>query len=121
MSKLIFTLLLALSAMWGAAYEKSLSTQGVALTLTSAQPLVVGNNTFHLAFANAQNIQEVSIKAFMPEMPGMPYMEDVVTAMPKAGSFTSVVNFSMGGTWQLHIFVTLKEGKKVRLKTAIHL
>ena len=33
----------------------------------------------------------------------------------------SVVNLAMGGTWQVHVFITPKEGKKIRAKTSLNI
>ncbi|NOR58611.1 MAG: hypothetical protein GQ474_08830, partial [Sulfurimonas sp.] len=64
----------------------------------------------------------VSIKAFMPAMPGMPYMESVSDAKNLGdGKYNANVNLSMGGTWQVHIFITPKTGKKIRVKTSVNI
>ena len=64
----------------------------------------------------------MSVKVFMPAMPGMPYMESVSEAKSLGnGKFTTNINLSMGGTWQVHIFLTPKTGKKVRAKTSLNI
>jgi len=58
----------------------------------------------------------------MPAMPGMPYMESLSDAKSLGnGEFEANVNLSMGGTWQVHIFITPKEGKKIRAKTSLNI
>ena len=52
----------------------------------------------------------------------MPYMESVSKAKSLGnGEFEANVNISMGGTWQVHIFLTPKTGKKVRAKTSFNI
>ena len=64
---------------------------------------------------------EVTIKAFMPAMPGMPAMESKVKATSLGnGMYEAKLNLAMNGTWQIHIFITPKSGKKSRVKTSIN-
>jgi hypothetical protein len=61
------------------------------------------------------------LKAFMPAMPGMPAMESKVEAKNLGnGKYKATLNLAMGGTWQLHIFITPKSGKKSRVKTTLN-
>jgi hypothetical protein len=49
-------------------------------------------------------------------------MESVTDATSlENGKFTTNVNISMSGTWQVHIFLTPKTGKKVRAKTSLNI
>ncbi|MBU0721637.1 FixH family protein [bacterium] len=122
-------IILGLTLMFGglhaAAFEKEASSKVAVIKLSSEKPLVVGNNTIVFeVFKNgkATTGDEITVKSFMPAMPGMPYMEDKTPAKELGnGKYESVVNFSMGGTWQIQIFVTPKEGKKYRLKTSVNL
>ena len=54
---------------------------------------------------------KVKIKVFMPEMPGMPYMEYKAKAKLVEGKYKMMLNFSMGGTWQYHLKFKSKDGK----------
>ena len=57
----------------------------------------------------------------MPAMPGMPAMESKVTAKNLGhGVYEAKLNLAMSGTWQLHIFITPKTGKKSRVKTTLN-
>ena len=65
--------------------------------------------------------EKVSIKAFMPAMPGMPAMESKAEAkFLGEGKYEVKVNIAMNGTWQVHIFITPSQGKKSRVKTSIN-
>ena len=56
----------------------------------------------------------------MPAMMGMPAMESKADALSLGnGKYEARVNLAMGGTWQLHIFITPAEGKKSRVKTTL--
>ncbi len=80
---------------------------GYDLTLYTETTPVVGNNDFFVTLKkNGENVEDakVKIKFFMPEMPGMPYMEYKAKGISQDdGSFKLPVNFSMGGTWQYHL------------------
>ncbi len=76
------------------------------IILESKKPLVVGNNEiFVTLMKNGKKVTDakVKIKFFMPEMPGMPYME-FKEKLKKAGdSYKANINLSMGGTWQYQL------------------
>ncbi len=122
---LLFSVLLTLSSLHAAAFEKDAKSKTTQVHMSSEKPLVVGNNNINFQFSKkgqALNDAAVVVKAFMPAMPGMPYMESKVDAKNIGnGTYEAELNFSMGGTWQIHIFVTPKEGKKVRIKTSVNL
>jgi len=119
MSMLMFTL------SNGAAFEKEVKSRTALVKLSSAKPLVVGNNTIILQVFKNKKLSDndvVTTKAFMPAMPGMPFMENKNAAKYLGnGKYETTLNFSMSGTWQIHIFVTPKEGKKYRVKTSVNL
>lgn len=116
-------MLLGFSA-FGAAFEKSAQYRSLSAVLSAEKPLVVGTNTlkFHITDKGQPVDGDVTVKVFMPAMPGMPYMEETTTVKPLGGgNYEGTVNLSMGGTWQVHIFVTLKNGKKYRLKSSVNI
>ncbi len=126
MKKLLLILILGfgLSSLQAAAYEKVAKFRGVKVLISSDKPLVVGNNNLEFTITkNGKTISgaKVSIKAFMPSMPGMPYMEDKNGFKETStGHYKGRVNFGMSGTWQLHIFIAPKSGKKMRVKTSLN-
>lgn len=90
-----------------------LITSGLALNADSLEfkkgisldydPLVVGENT--LKIIGLKENQLAKIKVFMPEMPGMPYME----TKSKFKNSKANINLSMSGTWQVQLFIKTKD------------
>lgn len=122
-TKLIATVLLGATLLQGAAFEKVAKSRATQVQISSEKPLSTGNNTlnFEVGHKNYKD-STMKVKVFMPAMPGMPYMESVSEAKSLGnGKFTTNVNLSMGGTWQVHIFLTPSTGKKVRAKTSINI
>ncbi len=123
--QIILGLALAFTLSQSAAFEKEAKSRSAVIKLSSEKPLVVGNNDIILEINKSGKLSEgdvVTTKAFMPAMPGMPYMENKDAAKYLGnGKYETMINFSMGGTWQIHIFVTPKEGKKYRVKTSVNL
>ncbi len=118
--KTVISLLLLYGMAQAAAFEKVAKSRTAKALISSEKPLVVGVNTIKIALDKKYAGSEVSVKVFMPAMPGMPYMEDKSVAKPlDQQTYETKINLSMGGTWQIHIFVTPKEGKKIRLKSAL--
>lgn len=122
-TKLIASVLLGATLLQGAAFEKVAKSRATQIKMTSEKPLSTGNNTVHLEVGH-KNYKDsaMEVKVFMPAMPGMPYMESISEAKSLGnGKFTTNINLSMGGTWQVHIFLTPKTGKKVRAKTSLNI
>ncbi|MFT5660087.1 MAG: hypothetical protein ACI9TV_000727 [Sulfurimonas sp.] len=122
-TKIILTALLGVSLLQGAAFEKVAKSRATQIMMSSEKPLSTGNNTILLEVGH-KNYKDstMKVKVFMPAMPGMPYMESITDAKSLGnGKFTTNVNISMGGTWQVHIFLTPKTGKKVRAKTSLNI
>ena len=102
-------------------FTKSGKAGTLAVTYSSAKPLVVGDNTINVTVTKdgkAMTGAKVEFKVFMPEMPGMPYMEEVKTMSASGDNYSSNVNFSMGGTWQVKIFIE-KDGKKYKHSSSV--
>ena len=122
---LIIGLILVFTSLNGAAFEKEIKNRSAIVKLSTQKPLVVGNNTLILNIKKSGALSDgdrVSIKVFMPAMPGMPHMENKGDAKYLGnGDYEVKVNFSMGGTWQIHIFVAPKAGKKYRIKTSVNI
>lgn len=122
---LALALMLGMATAQAAAFEKEAKYKATNIVMSAEKPLVVGNNTMKFAInkkGEAVRGAKVSVKAFMPAMPGMPYMEYKADAKEVGnGVYEAVVNYSMGGTWQIHIFITPAEGKKSRVKTSVNL
>ena len=120
----LLTLALSSSLLSAAAFSKDAKFRTTKVHITSDKPLSTGSNV--LVFDIKQNSKaptdtKVSIKAFMPAMPGMPAMKSQVDAKDLGnGKYEAKLNIAMGGTWQIHIFITPKTGKKSRVKTSIN-
>ncbi|MFA6192929.1 MAG: FixH family protein [Sulfurimonas sp.] len=123
LTKILFTALLGASLLQAAAFEKVVNAPEAKVTLSSEKPLSAGNNTLKVVIADEKfKDAQVSVKVFMPAMPGMPEMVSESEAKSLGnGAFSAEVNLSMSGTWQVHIFITPKEGKKIRAKTSLNI
>ena len=122
-TKMLIIALLGTTLLQAAAFEKVAKSRATQVLISSEKPLTTGNNTLNLEIEHKNyKDSEMSVKVFMPAMPGMPYMESVSDAKSLGdGKFTTNINLSMGGTWQVHIFLTPTTGKKVRAKTSINI
>jgi len=124
LTKLFFTLILGVTLSQAAAFDKDAKYRTTKVHISTQKPLTSGTNTFTFAITkNAKILQDakVTIKAFMPAMPGMPAMESKVEAKPLGnGLYSAKLNLPMNGTWQMHIFIFPQKGKKSRVKTSIN-
>ena len=122
----LFTILaLTTTLLNAAAFEKLAKFRTTKIFITSEKPLVVGNNTIEMLLTMKKSVPQdakVSVKAFMPAMPGMPAMQSKSEAKSLGnGKYTTNINFAMGGTWQIHFIITPKTGKKVRVKSSVNI
>jgi hypothetical protein len=121
----MLTLLLAFGSHQAAAFEKTAKYKTVKVLYSTEKPLAVGANTLRL-HVTQEGVPlldaDVALKLFMPAMPGMPYMESKIKAENLGnGDYGATVDLSMRGTWQVHIYITTKAGKKYRLKSSLNL
>lgn len=104
--KSFLVLLIAIGFLNATAIEQNGSKDGYEIKLITKKSLVVGNNDFLIELLKDKKIvndAKVKIKFFMPEMPGMPYMEYEDKAVLEDGKYKVMINFSMGGTWQYQL------------------
>ena len=121
-TKIFLVAVLAVSTMQAAAFEKIAKSKSAKVVISSEKPITTGYNDLNIVIDEKFKDAAVSIKVFMPAMPGMPYMDNVADAKNMGnGKYSTNVNFSMGGTWQIHIFITPKTGKKIRAKTSVNI
>ena len=100
------------------------SKGGYDVNLTSEKSLVVGDNIFYVTLSkNGAPVTSAKVKAkfFMPEMPGMPYMEYLDKAKLVDGKYKMLINFSMGGTWQFHLMFKTEDGKVHKIRSSVNL
>ncbi len=122
--RVLISLILGISLLQAAAFEKELRSATVKIHLSSDKPLSTGSNTLILTISKDGKTflgEKLSVRAFMPAMPGMPAMESKAEASPLGdGRYEVKLNLAMSGTWQVHIFITPAEGKKSRVKTSLN-
>ena len=102
-------------------FSKSGKAGSLDITYSSPKPLVTGNNNISVKVTDHGKVvkgAKVEFKTFMPEMPGMPYMEEVKSLSANGNIYNGNINFSMGGTWQVKIFVE-KDGKKYKYSSSV--
>jgi len=122
--KIITFTLLSINIVNADPIDLSGKVKGIDVTFKSSKSLVVGENDFYVTLAkNTQNISDakVRVKIFMPEMPGMPYMDYKAKGKYKNGKYHMLINFSMSGTWQYKLEWKTSNGKKYRIKGSINL
>lgn len=97
---------------------------GYDVKLSSEKSLVVGSNEIFIEVSKDGSFvsdAKVKIKFFMPEMPGMPYMENEHKAKIVNGKFLIKSNFSMGGTWQYQLKFKTKDGKIHKVRGSVNI
>ena len=122
--KIVLAMLLAVGILNAEPLSQTGEKDGYELNLTSEKSLIVGNNDFFASLSkdgNPVRDVKVKIKVFMPEMPGMPYMEYKAKAKLVDGKYKMMVNFSMGGTWQYHLKFKSKDGKIHTIRGSVNI
>ena len=122
--KSIFILLFAFSLSNADVISQSGQKDGFDVKIKSEKSLVVGNNTFFVELlkdGKAVTSAKVKLKFFMPEMPGMPYMEYEDEATLVDGKYKVNINISMGGTWQYMIKFKTEDGAVHSIKSSVNL
>ncbi|WP_457743317.1 FixH family protein [Sulfurimonas sp.] len=124
LTKIFLALLLGISIAHAGAFSKDAKFRSLSAHITAEQPLTTGSNTLVFTLQKAGKAltdAKVTLKAFMPAMPGMPAMSSKVDAKNLGnGRYRATLNLAMSGTWQLHIFIAPKEGRKMRIKTTLN-
>ncbi len=122
--KIFFALLLGATLVHAAAFSKDAKFRTTTVHITADKPLTTGSNTIIITIKKSGKLisdAKVALKAFMPAMPGMPAMSSKVNASNLGnGQYKATLNLAMSGTWQLHIFITSKKGKRSRVKTTLN-
>ena len=97
---------------------------GYDVKLSSQKSLIVGTNELTIEISKDGVLltdPKVKLKIFMPEMPGMPYMEYEDKAVLENGVYKVNINFSMSGTWQYHLKFKTKDDEVHTVKGSINL
>jgi hypothetical protein len=105
------------------ALSKMHNVDGYDMRISSQKPLIVGTNTILVElFKDGKPVDaKVKVKFFMPEMPGMPYMESKDKGLIKAGKGALKVNFSMSGTWQYQLKFKSEDDVVHKVKGSVNL
>jgi len=122
--KLVSILALTVGLLWAEPINLSSKKDGYDVNLVSEKSLVVGDNTLYVTLSkDGKALEDAKVKAkfFMPEMPGMPYMEYVGKAKLVDGKYEMLINFSMGGTWQYHLMFKTADGKVHKIRSSVNL
>ena len=104
--------------------EQNGEKDGFNVKLTSTKALVAGSNEFLVELSKDSKVVEtakVKVKFFMPEMPGMPYMESEENAVLVNQEYKVNINLSMGGTWQYHLKFKTEDGVVHTIKGSVNL
>ncbi len=102
-------------------FSKSGYAGSLKVTYSSDKPLTVGDNTITVSIKKDGKTltgAKVDFKVFMPEMPGMPRMEEMKSLSVVGDDYSGNINFSMGGTWQVKIYIE-KDGKKYKYSSSV--
>ncbi len=122
--KLISILTLVFTFLNAELVSQSGQKNGYDIKLTSEKSLVVGDNIFFVQLSkDGETITtpKVRIKFFMPEMPGMPYMEYKDKGKLVEDKYKMMINFSMGGTWQYQLQFKTDDGKVHTIRGSVNL
>ena len=122
--KVVLSLFLMAWVMYAEPVSQSGEKDGYAVSIKTEKSLVVGSNDFFVTLSKDDMIvkdAKVKIKVFMPEMPGMPYMDYQAKAKYLNGAYKMVVNFSMGGTWQYHLKFKTQDNKVHTIRGSVNL
>lgn len=120
--KLFIALFLSANILNADAINEKLEVNGYELGLISKRDLSAGSNEFFAKITkDGKVVEDAKLKAkfFMPEMPGMPYMEHEGTGKFQNGSYRFIINFCMNGTWQYNIRFKTSDEKVHSVKSSV--
>jgi len=123
MKKLLVLFLMISGLAFGAGFYDKGTTKGITVEIESKKTLVEGDNDITIKLTkDGKAITDAKVRAkfFMPEMPGMPYMDYIGYGKLDGDVYKTMINFSMGGTWQYHVQFKLK-GKKYTYRGSTNL
>lgn len=104
----IVALVLSFGTSWG--YEAQKTTGGLTVTLSAGSyPLVKGDNDLSVKVIDGSGKTvtdaKVTVRFFMPAMPGMAPMSSKTEAMLKGDVYRFTINAAMEGTWKTEVSV----------------
>ena len=104
--------------------EQNGQKDGINVSLKSSKALVVGSNELLVELSKDSKVIEnakVKAKFFMPEMPGMPYMESESEATLVDKVYKLNINLPMSGTWQYQLKFKTEDGVIHTIKGSVNL
>ena len=104
--------------------ERNGQKDGYDVSLKSSKALVVGSNELLVELSKDSKVIEnakVKAKFFMPEMPGMPYMESESEATLVGKVYKLNINLPMSGTWQYQLKFKTDDGVVHTIKGSVNL
>ena len=122
--KIVLGLFLTFTFLNAELLEQNGQKDGYHVTLKSSKSLVVGSNEFLVKLSKDSKVIEnakVKAKFFMPEMPGMPYMESESEATLVGKVYKLNINFPMAGTWQYQLKFKTEDGVVHTIKGSVNL
>ena len=120
--KVFVALFLAASFLNANSLKESLNIEGYTVELTSKRDLSAGSNEFFAKITkDGKEINDAKLKAkfFMPEMPGMAYLEHEGEGKFENGVYKFIINFCMDGTWQYNIKFKTADEKVHSVKSSV--
>ncbi len=122
--KIVLGLFLTFGFLNAELLEQSGQKDGFDVKLSSTKALIVGTNEFVVELVKDSkviNTAKVKVKFFMPEMPGMPYMESEENAVLVDRKYKMNINIPMGGTWQYQLKFKTDDGVVHTVKGSVNL
>ena len=121
--KTLLTLLITVGFLNAEPLEQMGQKDGYDVKLTSEKSLIVGNNEIFVELSKdgkAVTTAKVKVKFFMPEMPGMPYMEHEGEGSLSGDKYKMTINFCMNGTWQYQLKFKTDDGVVHTVKSSVN-
>jgi len=120
--KVFIALFLAATFLSANSVNEKFEVDGYIVELTSKKDLSVGSNEFFTKIIKDGKVvdnAQLKAKFFMPEMPGMAYMEYEGEGSFKSNEYGFIINFSMKGTWQYHLRFKTADGEVHSIKNSV--
>jgi len=122
--KVVLSLFLMIGFLNAEPLSQNGEKDGYTIKLSSEKSLVSGSNVVFITLEKNDTViknAKVKIKVFMPEMPGMPYMEYKGKAKLVGDTYKVMVNFAMSGTWQYQIKFKTNDGKVHKVRGSVNI
>lgn len=120
--KVFIALFLTATFLNAVSLKEKFEVDGYSVELTSKRDLSAGSNEFFANITKDGKIVEdaqLRVKFFMPEMPGMAYMEHDAEGTFEAKQYRFIINFCMDGTWQYNLRFKTADDKVHTIKSSV--